>query len=161
MTTLCKKLDLCANDAPTCLRPKCLTLVVVMKLATYVLQISSPSLFVPYYWIKRDGMMCLHRNVSSSSMVKLTLGNFFFLCHNTTDIRIKLIIKGTWKNGVIININCGIYINAKVVPVRDVISPAAGSPDRDRISGSARSESRPDRGRLPFVAVDPPSRSAI
>jgi hypothetical protein len=118
MTTLCKKLDLCANDAPTCLRPKCLTLVVVMKLATYVLQISSPSLFVPYYWIKRDGMMCLHRNVSSSSMVKLTLGNFFFLCHNTTDIRIKLIIKGTWKNGVIININCGIYINAKVVPIQ-------------------------------------------
>jgi hypothetical protein len=45
--------------------------------------------------------------------------------------------------------------------VRDVISPAAGSPDRDRITGSARSESRPDRGRLPFVAVGPPSRSAI
>jgi hypothetical protein len=45
--------------------------------------------------------------------------------------------------------------------VRDVISPAAGSSDRDRISGSARSESRPDRGRLPFVAVAPPSRSAI
>jgi hypothetical protein len=40
--------------------------------------------------------------------------------------------------------------------VRDVISPAAGSSDRDRISGSARSESRPDRGRLPFVAVGPP-----
>jgi hypothetical protein len=46
------------------------------------------------------------------------LGTFFFLCHNTTDIRIKLIIKGTWKNGVIININCGIYINAKVVPIQ-------------------------------------------
>jgi hypothetical protein len=45
--------------------------------------------------------------------------------------------------------------------VRDVISPHTGSPDRDRISGSARSETRPDRGRLPFVAVGLPSRSVI
>jgi hypothetical protein len=43
------------------------------------------------------------------------------------------------------------------VRVRDVIP----TPDRDRISGSARFETRPDRGRLPLMAVGPLSRSAI
>jgi hypothetical protein len=81
----------------------------------------------------------------------------FFYCHNLVRCHCcstELTVTGA----ILVIILCSLYYRAGPLKesVRDVISPHTGSPDRDRISGSARSETRPDRGRLPFVAVGPP-----
>jgi hypothetical protein len=48
-------------------------------------------------------------------------------------------------------------VERRMISVRDVIP----TPDLRIGTGSARSEARPDRGRLPLMAVGPLSRSAI
>jgi hypothetical protein len=100
----------------------------------------------------------LFHDVGNSSLVSLSSeqdAELKFLLFTGPSLKEKqyLILSMVREQGFRPNLNT---ICISILSVRDVISPHTGSPDQDRISGSARSETRPDRGRLPFVAVGPP-----
>jgi hypothetical protein len=83
------------------LSPKYPTLVVSEKLFIYTLPISFSGLFIPCVWFKR-------LSIPSSST------------HITIQIWGILIIKGASKNAIIINIKCGIHVNAEILPIHHV-----------------------------------------
>jgi hypothetical protein len=49
----------------------------------------------------------------------------------------------------------------ETIPLHYIVRDVIPTPDLRIGTGSARSETRPDRGRLPLMAVGPLSRSAI
>jgi hypothetical protein len=68
-----------------------------------------------------------------------------------------MVAAGRHHGGVVIRVCDSVKLLLVPSSVRDVIP----TPDLRIGTGSARSETRPDRGRLPLMAVGPLSRSAI